>query len=112
MNMKFGPDTMKGVREMLANRHEPESLRSLADLYWRGLLSIAFCIITLVIFYGVWDLLNVLNALSASLDTSAPPPPALDRAALNKVIQGFETRQVQFDALRKNPSAGISDPSR
>ena len=103
---------IRNIRDVYVRKHSPEYARAPADFYWRGLLSIAFCIITLVIFYGVWDLLNVLNALSASLDTSAPPPPALDRAALNKVIQGFETRQVQFDALRKNPSAGISDPSR
>jgi hypothetical protein len=110
--MKFWRDMMNCARDIYAARHEPEGLRRLADFYWRGVLSLAFLIAACAILYGVWNILNVLNDLSAAPDTSASPPPPLDRTQLDATLNGFEARQAQFNALETTPGPTIPDPSK
>ena len=110
--MKSSTDILNKIRDAYAARYEPEGLRPLSDIYWRGLLLLAFLVLVCVFLYGTWGLVRVLNGLSAGADTSAPPPPPLSRAALSKTIRDFELRRAQFETLQTNPSATIPDPSR
>lgn len=110
--MKFGSTIWRNLRETLSDRYEPEHIRSLADLYWRTLLVTAFVVLVFVFLYSTWGLLRVLNNLSATLDTSAPPPPALNRSLLNATVRAFEDRKTRFEELKANPPAPVKDPSR
>ena len=110
--MKFGSTLWKDLPEMLRAGYEPEYTRALASLYWRTLLVLAFIVVVLVFLYSTWGLLRVLDNLSSALDTSAPPPPALNRAELNATIRAFEMRKTQFEQLKANPPLTIPDPSK
>ena len=110
--MKFGGNIWRSITETLRNRHEPEEIRRLSDLYWYTLLIAAFLVLVLVFLYGTWVLIRVLHDLGAAPDTSPPPPPALNRAALNATVQEFETRQAEFENLKKASPPPITDPSR
>ena len=109
--MRFFTLLWKELRETLSDGNEPDHIRLMADLYWKALLLSAFIILTLVFVYSTWGLVRILGDLSAALDTSAPPPPALNRGELNTTINAFETRQVQFDDLKRSPPAPIKDPN-
>ncbi len=108
--MNFG-DILTRLRDGYAGRFEPEGLRVLASLYWRTLLCAAALVIALSLKYGMWDLFGVLAGLSATSDTAGAPKPALTRAQLEAVVQGFKARQTHFDELSGSVGA-ISDPSR
>ena len=109
--MKFFTAFWKGIGEMLTVRDEPQHIRRRTDLYWRGLLLAAFVILVFVFLYSIWGLTRILDDLSVALDTSAPPPPALNRGELTAAVNAFEARRAEFDALKANRSAGIKDPS-
>ncbi len=109
--MKFN-DMLTRIRTALAGRYEPEGVRSLAAMYWRGLLVAAGILVIASVLYGVWDIFSVLDALASAPDTSPPPPAAVDRVALHSVVQGFQTRQTQFDDFRASPPPTIPDPSK
>lgn len=107
--MRFFTLLWKELRETLSDGNEPDHIRLLADLYWKALLLSAFVILALVFLYSTWGLVRILGDLSAALDTSAPPPPALNRGELNTTINAFETREAQFNDLKTNPPAVIKD---
>ncbi|OGG52055.1 hypothetical protein A3C18_01995 [Candidatus Kaiserbacteria bacterium RIFCSPHIGHO2_02_FULL_54_11b] len=109
--MKFGSTLWRDLRETLRGKYEPARVRVLADLYWRTLLTVTFVALVLVFLYSTWGLLRILDSLGAALDTSAPPPAALDRSELNATIQAFEARKTQFEDLKTNLPAAIRDPS-
>jgi len=110
--MKFGGDMLKNIGETIKNRHEPEEIRRFSDLYWYSLLISAFVVLILVFLYSTWALLRILNDLSSAPDTSGPPPPALNRAELNAVIQEFESRETEFENLKAARAPARTDPSR
>ena len=110
--MKFLNNILARLRDAYAARYEPEGLRPLADTYWRSVLAIAFVVAVLAVLYGVWDLADVLNGLSASADAPVTPAPALDRSKLEATLNGFQARDTQFNSLETNPSQVISDPSK
>ncbi len=108
--MKFS-DITRRLSDRYAGRFEPEGLRTLASLYWRTLLGAAALAVVLSLLYGMWDLFNVLESLSTAPGASGASKPALTRAQLDAVVQGFEVRQKHFDEL--SGSAGtVPDPSR
>ena len=109
--MKFFNMLWKELRETLNDGNEPDHIRLLADLYWKVLLLLAFIILVVVFLYSTWGLVRILNDLSVALDTSAPPPPALNRGELNATVSAFETRKTQFEELKTNPPAAIKDPN-
>ncbi|MDO8514406.1 MAG: hypothetical protein Q7S50_02585 [bacterium] len=110
--MKFKIDIFNRARDAYAVGHEPEGRRLLSDIYWRTILVAALLILVCVFLYGTWVLMRVLDDLGATADVSAPPPPALSRAMLKEMVQGFEMRQSQFETMKKSPPAAIPDPSR
>ena len=109
--MKFFTAFWKGIRDAFTGRDEPERTRKVADLYWRGLLLAAFVILVLVFLYSIWGLTRILDDLGAALDTSAPPPPALDRSKLNAAVSAFDARKTEFEVLKTSPRPAIKDPS-
>lgn len=109
--MKFFTILWKELRETFHNRNEPDNVRLLADVYWKALLFSALLILVIVFLYSTWGLVRILGNLSVALDTSAPPPPALNRGDLNATIKAFEARETQFVDLKTNPSAEVKDPN-
>lgn len=109
--MRFFTMLWKELRETLNDGNEPDHIRLLADLYWKAILLLALLTLVLVFLYSTWGLVRILGGLSAALDTSAPPPPALNRSELNATVRAFETRKMQFEDLKTNPPAAIRDPN-
>jgi len=109
--MKLFIPFWKGAREVLTGRDDPQRVRRIADLYWRGLLLAAFVILVFVFLYSIWGLTRILDNLSVALDTSAPPPPALNRMELNAAVSAFDARRAQFEALKTDRSTAVKDPS-
>ncbi len=101
----------KELRETLNDGNEPDHIRLLADLYWKAILLSAFVTLVGVFLYSTWGLVRILEDLSVALDTSAPPPPALNRGELNAMVSAFETRKTQFEDLKTSPPAAIKDPN-
>ncbi|MEK7133808.1 MAG: hypothetical protein AAB804_01930 [Patescibacteria group bacterium] len=110
--MKFDISMLGAFGSAVSHRHEPEGIRVLSNVYWRALIVTAFLVTACVLLYSIWGLMRVLNNLGATSGASAPPPSALDRAALDATVAGFEKRQEQFDLLKKNRGTAIPDPSR
>ena len=105
-------DIQKRMRDLYDARFEPEGVRVLADIYWRTLLSFAVLVILLALLWGLWTLWGVFDVLAQAPDTSPLPPASLNRAALQGIVQGFNTRQAQFNNLQSNPPAAVPDPSK
>lgn len=108
--MKF--DFTKRTRSVVARRHEPEGIRALSNLYWYALLASFLLIVIAILVYGTLGLLRILDDLNGTPNAFAPPPPALNRATLDTVLQSFDARRSQFDLLKTNRGRVISDPSR
>lgn len=109
--MRFFNSLWRELRETFNNGNEPDHIRMMADLYWKALLILAFSILVAVFSYSTWGAVRILGDLSKALDTAAPPPPALNRGELNAVIRAFETRKIEFEVLKNNPTGDIKDPS-
>ncbi len=110
--MKFNIDILIRLRDIYANRREPESLRTFADIYWRAMVACAFVLVVLAIAYGTWDLSQVLSDLG-QIPTATPiPAPALSRSVLKSTVQAFDARQGQFDEFKVSPPAPVPDPSK
>lgn len=109
MNLNDIPTRM---RNAYAARFEPEGARSLAYLYWRSLLVLTGVLLVLAVAWGLWNLFDVFALLASEPDTSPLPKAALDRGALLNVVQGFETRQTQWNDLTGSPAPAIADPSK
>jgi hypothetical protein len=107
--MTFGSNLLHQLGDVVTSR-EPEGVRALSNLYWRALIMTAVVVLLCVFAYSGWGLLRVLNDLGMTSGTSTSPAPVLSRAALDAVVQGFEERQQQFEALKKNRGAAIPDP--
>jgi hypothetical protein len=110
--MKFNIDILIRLRDIYANRREPESLRAFADIYWRTVIVCAFVLVVLAIAYGTWDLSQVLSDLGQTPDTTPAPTSALSRSVLKSTVQVFDARQGQFDEFKVNPPAPVPDPSK
>ena len=109
--MKYLTAFWNGIHDSFTGRDEPDRIRKVADLYWRGLLLAAFVILVFVFLYSIWGLTRILDDLGAALDTSAPPPPALDRSKLNAAVSAFDARKTEFEVLKASPRPAIKDPS-
>ena len=109
--MKFFSTWWRNATEILSNRSDPHHIRVLADWYWKGILLFTFVAVALVFTYGLFGLTRILGGLSGALDTSAPPPPALNHAQLDATVAAFDAREAEFEALKANRSGDVKDPS-
>lgn len=109
--MKFLHTILARLRDLYANRSEPEGARAFAMYFWRMLLLAAFVTLVVSISYGERILYSVLNDLGSAPQTTLPAAP-IDRAALNAVVSGLEARQSAYDSLKARPRPAVLDPSR
>ena len=95
------------------NRHEPESLRILADYYWRLLLIVCTMLAVAAVAYGVWELYDVDRVLTSAPSTSVTSAEHLpfDRAQLQVVVDGFARRHALYQ-LYSSQAPSIADPSK
>lgn len=102
------------IRDAYAHRHKPESMRVLADVYWRVLLSVALIILLLALGTGFVELSTVIgdsNSAPAQSTSIVQPVPKLSRSQLQNTLDAFGEREARFNALQTAPQK-ISDPSR
>ncbi len=110
--MKFSSHLFDRARGAYINPQEPESVRLLARLAWRGGLLGAALSSLLGVVYGIYTLFGALafpEGPSASPRTV--PASTLNKANLEQVLQNFHTRDAQFEAAKGAPPAAV-DPSR
>lgn len=103
---------MNRVRAMYESRNEPESLWRFAAIYWHTVLGLALFLTVLIFGYSMWVLFSVFSELSTVPTHPSPSASPFDRASLSATVQLLDARQAQFDALKTNPSAPITDPSK
>lgn len=104
-------DIWTEFRERYVARHEPENIRPLAEMYWRGLLGLMLALVVGALLWGVWEFVGVLENLNATPMNSSTPPVALDRKLLEATLAAYEHRQAAFDALKSAPQTYV-DPSK
>lgn len=92
-------------------RHDPEVVHVLAGALWRTLLLTTLLGIAGVLAYGAWELVVVLENLTASGGSRSNPPALLDRAKLEQTLRAFESRNAQYEAARTSRPS-VTDPSR
>lgn len=109
--MKFS-DITGQARNLYSARYEPEGARLLADIYWRCLLGLACLVVALALGWGIFDLLGVLDSLAPPATASPTPAAAFSRGTLQNMVQAFQDRQSQFDALDATPLPAVADPSK
>ena len=98
------------MKEIFSYFHEPEYVARFARVYWRGLLAFSAVLIILFSVYGIRQVL-LLSEIANTMpgETSAASP--FDREKLKTALQGFEARDVRYEALKTRPP-NITDPSR
>jgi len=104
--------TWTKLRAFYEARHEPESMRPLAEWYWRGLLSFSLFAIALILMYGIWEFVAVIRNLGAgdSLTRSAPAE-ILNRKDLDEALGAFQTRRSEYESAKSSPISA-PDPSK
>ena len=111
--MKWTDFIWARIRNTYSYRHEPGCVRVLAESFWRAVLLTLTLVVIGAIAYGGYALLtvfadvsNIENALA-----SRAPVPALNRTQLQATIDGFATRQANYDFLKTHPPK-VVDPSK
>ena len=110
INMKT--PTHDSFKELYESRHEPENLRPIAELYWRGVLLCSLVAAGGVIFFGVWMFSSVISTMSAASESSgAQQAAAIDRTMLENMLVKFSERRANFE-LGKKIRPAVTDPSK
>lgn len=99
------------LRARYAARHEPENIRPLAELYWRGLLALALATIAGILMWGLWTFVDVVSTVSSAPASSGTPPAVLDRKTLEATLEAYTARESAFNELKASPKS-YSDPSK
>lgn len=109
--MNYEPHSKIDIRDIYANRHEPEQIRKLADIYWYTLLSFAVLVVLLATIYGMLELTSLLRSAGASLESvfSSQPHPALNRSQLQNTLDEFQARRQLFESFKTHTSK-VTDP--
>jgi hypothetical protein len=110
--MKYFTNIFTRSRGFYERRYEPEGVRSLAESYWRILLSFSFISIVLILFFGVWEFIGVVeNLSSAQTGGFTAHPVSLNRSQLEATLNAYQMRQFQYKDTQTNPRT-FADPSR
>lgn len=90
------------------NRYEPEAWRAFAGVYWSALVALFTVAALSSIAYGAWQFTRPFNQAVSDAVVSAPRA-TLNRADIQKVLDGFDVRAVQFEERQSAPA--MRDPS-
>jgi len=99
------------IRDTWQYRHEPEKLRTLADVYWRTLLFAAASVLAGITLYAGLKFYTVFGEGGENPLLSSGGGILLNPADLQVTMEGFGKRQADYEFLKKNPPR-IADPSR
>ena len=102
----FNQRAMK-LREAFGARHEPEARTLLARAYWSFLIILFASMAVAAVVYGAWEFTRPLEAKSDIV--VGTPKTTLNRADLQKVLDGFDARADRFEERRRVPAS--RDPS-
>lgn len=95
--------------DLRAGRHEPETRRALARIYWAALVIFLALFSIGCVLYGIWQFTRPLRGVESSAKVAAPQIP-LQRSELDAVLQAFEERVRRFEERQAAP-ASLADPS-
>ena len=101
----------KQMRELYEYRHEPESVRPLAEIYWRLLLFVAVVCVAMILAYGVSEFIGVISKLNSGSSKNSNPPVVLNRNQLNSTLSGFDARRARV-GITSGGGAVLDDPSK
>lgn len=105
-------DITGSLRQFYEARHEPESMKPLAEWYWRSLLMVSTMALVLILAYGAWVFVEVLQRLSeGDSQRRASTRDILSKKDLADTLAAFRARQEEFDTL-KRAATSVPDPSR
>jgi len=102
------------IRNLRANFTEPENMRVLLALYWQLLLGSVLVLIVGAFLYGGWQIMGVMNTVAAvptTTSSATSSKAAVSSAQVDSVLDGFKTRQDQFET-RKAGKSPIVDPAQ
>jgi hypothetical protein len=110
--MKPISDVWNTMRAFYEARHEPESMRPLAEWYWRTLLMTSLVLLCAILVYGTMSFFTVLRTLSEG-DTLRrdPPPEILNKKQLSDFLSAYAQREQAFESAKQSATS-IGDPSR
>jgi len=91
-------------------REEPERLFALAGMYWRLMLFVEFIVFCAAVGIGAYLLVMTFFGFGSGKSADAQPQ-NLNKAQLENIVQGLQTRQDLFQQLEAG-GAAIPDPSR
>ena len=111
--MSLLPDISARVRTAWGSRDEPESMRMLAETYWRFLLSVAALLVAGFSFYGGAMFLSALGppADGSALLSGGGSGSSLDPTELKTVLEGLEGRALHYESIKTERPA-LADPSK
>jgi len=98
-------------KSLYAARSEPEYIRPLEELYWRGLIGGALIGVACIITWGIWVFIAVITTLGSAAPTAPSAPVLLDRNQLQTAVADFQARGTAFGATQSAP-APAPDPSK
>jgi hypothetical protein len=97
------------------NRHEPESLRLLADMYWKILVVISTLGAVIFISYDMWQFGSVSKILSTSQQQSVEANPLdvmpFKREEVKSLTESLTKRQITYQ-LYSSETPAVQDPSK
>ncbi len=102
-------EMIQTLRNAYAYRHEPEQMRLLAILYWRGLLGFSLILFACALLLGVYVFAYV-GSVQAPVKQDGASAALLDRAALESVLEAFDARATAYGSLKT--ATPIADPSK
>ncbi len=105
--MKLQFAFLKRLPTLYEYRDDPEAMRHLADIAWRGILLVVACIAVCGIVFALIQLQSALAPSSSSVQIKTRDP--LDPKQLHAVLDAFAARKGEYESLQQS-GYQISDP--
>ncbi len=102
------------LRTIYSHRHDPEYSRVYADIYWRSLLIIICLVFVAASIYGATTFFGVVSVLDSVAPQGATNKGegAFNTSMLEATLNGYATRQAEFQILEKSAVPALPDPSK
>ncbi|MDR3570784.1 MAG: hypothetical protein P4L81_01110 [Candidatus Pacebacteria bacterium] len=109
--MNLNPFHSFRIQQAWEYRSEPESLRTLAPVFWHALLTVVFLALVCAFWFGYQELQAASQAEATPTNASVftPPWPATQ---LQATIDAYNTRQSSYQTLSQSPLPVVADPSK